>query len=143
MGIRSSFDKVFGDSNEEKEDDSIFGRLKGPTGPRGPRGPSGRSGRPTAPGGRTSITGPSGPRGRSGPEKPDGPRGAAGRAGEQAVEAIAAEGEEVDLDSIAADIGETPTLEGVEGQILADAGLGEEALKDLAGQLLGEAVEGE
>ena len=66
ISIRSSFDTIIGDNDEDNE--MMFGRgPRGPQRPRGPRGPRGRSG--------GSYSGPAGPRGPRGPEGPDGPKG--------------------------------------------------------------------
>ena len=67
ISIRSSFDTIIGDNDEDNE--MMFRGPRGPSRPRGPRGPRGRSG---------SYSGPSGPRGPSGPEGPKGPRGRSG-----------------------------------------------------------------
>lgn len=65
ISIRSSFDTIIGDNDEDNE--LMFRGPRGPQRPRGPRGPRGRSG--------GSYSGPTGPRGPRGPEGPDGPKG--------------------------------------------------------------------
>ena len=82
ISIRSSFDTIIGDNDEDNE--MMFRGPRGPQRPRGPRGPRGRSG--------GSYSGPTSPRG---PRGPDGPKGRDGGE-EQATDADAeatAEGE--------------------------------------------------
>lgn len=74
ISIRSSFDTIIGDNDEDNE--MMFRGPRGPQRPRGPRGPRGRSG---------SYSGPTSPRGPRGPEGPK------GRDGEEAAKDADAE----------------------------------------------------
>ena len=109
ISIRSSFDTIIGDNDEDNE--MMFRGPRGPQRPLGPRGPRGRSGSLRGP---TAPKGPKGPRGRDGPEGPKGPKGRDGGAEAEATTEAPAEGEAAAEGETAAETGDTVAF-GVDG----------------------------
>ena len=95
ISIRSSFDTIIGDNDEDNE--MMFRGPRGPQRPRGPRGPRGRSG---------SYSGPTSPRGPRGPEGPKG-RDGGEEASKDADAETPAEGEAAAEGETAKDSGDT------------------------------------
>ena len=106
VSIRSSFDTILGDNDEDNE--MMFRGPRGPQKPRGPRGPRGRSASLRGP---TAPKGPQGPRGRDGPE---GPKGRDGGAEAEATTEAPAEGQAAAQGETAAETGDTVAF-GVDG----------------------------